>query len=84
MTVDLERCIGCKSCEAACKQEHGLGPGEFRNKVVWLGDTGQAAGGFLPLACLQCDRPACLRACAASAISKDENTGVVQIDDAAL
>ena len=81
MTVDLERCIGCKSCEAACKQEHGLGPGEFRNKVVWLGDTGQAAGGFLPLACLQCERPACLRACAASAISKDEKTGVVQIDE---
>ena len=34
MNIDLERCIGCKSCEAACKQEHGLGPGEFRNKVV--------------------------------------------------
>jgi anaerobic selenocysteine-containing dehydrogenase/Fe-S-cluster-containing dehydrogenase component len=81
MNIDLERCIGCKSCEAACKQEHGLGPGEFRNKVVWLGDAGQSAGGFLPIACQQCDRPACLRACAASAISRDEKTGVVQIDE---
>ena len=81
MIVDLERCIGCKSCEAACKQEHGLGPGEFRNKVVWLGEAGQAAGGFLPVACQQCDRPACLRACAASAISKDGKTGVVQINE---
>ncbi|MGB0233534.1 MAG: 4Fe-4S binding protein, partial [Candidatus Puniceispirillaceae bacterium] len=26
--IDLERCIGCKSCEAACKAEHGLGPTE--------------------------------------------------------
>lgn len=24
--VDLSRCIGCRSCEAACSQEHGLGP----------------------------------------------------------
>ena len=34
LMIDLERCIGCKSCEVACKQEHGLGPGEYRNKVV--------------------------------------------------
>ena len=43
LMFDLERCIGCKSCEAACKQEHGLGPGEYRNRVVWLPD-GEAPG----------------------------------------
>ena len=40
LMIDLERCTGCKSCEAACKQENQLGPLEHRNKVVWLGDTG--------------------------------------------
>ena len=37
LMIDTQRCIGCKSCEVACKQEHGLGPGERRNRVLWLG-----------------------------------------------
>ncbi len=83
LSVDLERCIGCKSCEAACKQEHGLGPGEFRTRVAWLGDPGRTAVNFLPMMCQQCQRPACLRACGVhpKALSKDERTGVVRIDE---
>ena len=44
LMIDMDRCIGCKSCEAACKQEHGLGPHEYRNKVLWLETPGGAAG----------------------------------------
>jgi len=81
LMIDLERCIGCKSCEAACKQEHGLGPGEYRNKVVWLGDPGEAALDFLTVTCQHCERPACLRACPVNpkAIVKDPATGVVSV-----
>jgi len=77
LMIDLERCIGCKSCEVACKQEHGLGPGEFRNRVVWLGDRGGPALDFLTVTCQHCDRPACLRACPVNpkAITKDPETG---------
>jgi Fe-S-cluster-containing dehydrogenase component len=66
LLIDLERCTGCKSCEVACKAEHGLGPGERRNRVLWLGgesNDGSASLDFLKLACQQCERPACLRAC---------------------
>ena len=81
LMIDLERCIGCKSCEAACKQEHGLGPGEYRNKVVWLGDASGAALDFLTVTCQHCERPACLRACPVNpkAIVKDPVTGVVSV-----
>lgn len=83
LMIDLERCIGCKSCEVACKQEHGLGPGEFRNKVVWLGDPTQPALDFLTVSCQHCDRPACLRACPVNpkAITKDPETGIVRVDE---
>ncbi len=88
LMIDLERCTGCKSCEAACKAEHGLGPGERRNRVLWL--PGEARNGaerpaldFLTMACQHCERPACLRACPVTpkAISKDPETGIVQVHE---
>ena len=81
LMIDLERCIGCKSCEAACKAEHGLGPGERRNRVVWLGGDNGPTLDFLKLACQHCERPACLRACPVEpkAIRKDVETGIVSI-----
>ncbi len=83
LLIDLERCIGCKSCEAACKAEHGLGPGENRNRVIWLGDQMQPGLDFLAMSCQHCERPACLRACPVTpkAISKDPVTGVVSVNE---
>lgn len=81
LMIDLERCIGCKSCEAACKAEHGLGPSERRNRVIWLGGDQGPTLDFLKLACQHCDRPACLRACPVEpkAIRKDAETGIVSV-----
>lgn len=81
LLVDLERCTGCRACEAACKLENRLGEGMFRNRVFWLaperpGDRFE----FVFAVCQQCVRPACLRACGAAAIGKDADTGVVEID----
>ncbi|MDX1433691.1 MAG: molybdopterin-dependent oxidoreductase, partial [Gammaproteobacteria bacterium] len=83
LMIDLDRCTGCKSCEAACKQEHGLGPGEYRNKVLWLETPGAAKVDLLAVTCQHCDRPACLRACPVNpkAIVKDAITGVVAVDE---
>jgi anaerobic selenocysteine-containing dehydrogenase/Fe-S-cluster-containing dehydrogenase component len=83
LLIDTERCTGCKSCEVACKQEHRLGPGEARNKVVWLAEQDAAGLSFLTLACQHCERPACLRACPVhpKAIEKDPVTGVVRVNE---
>ncbi len=81
LMIDLERCTGCKSCEVACKQEHRLGPLEYRNKVVWLSDEAAPGLAFLTLTCQHCERPACVRACPVNpkAIEKDPVTGVVSV-----
>jgi len=85
LSIDMARCIGCKSCEVACKQEHGLGPGERRNRVLWLsgGEEAKSPLSYLTLACQHCDRPACLRACPVNpkAIEKDPVTGVVSVSE---
>ncbi len=86
--IDLERCIGCKSCEAACKQTNALGPNSYRNRVMWFvtqQDSVDNVPGidFLTVTCQQCERPACLRACPVypKAIDKDPVTGVVSINE---
>jgi len=90
LMIDLERCTGCKSCEAACKQTNALGPNSYRNRVMWFDEQQSNATepsparlDFLTVTCQQCERPACLRACPVhpKAISKDPVTGVVSIDE---
>lgn len=81
LLIDLERCTGCRACEAACKLENRLSEGIFRNRVYWLApDDERSRFEFVVSVCQQCVRPACLRACGAGAISKRADTGVVEID----
>jgi len=89
LMIDLERCTGCKSCEAACKQTNALGPHTYRNRVIWFNEQQSSIEtdsmprlDFLTVTCQQCERPACLRACPVhpKAIEKDPLTGVVSVN----
>lgn len=81
LSIDIERCTGCRACEAACKLENRLAAGIFRNRVYWIEPTAHDERfEFLVSLCQQCTRPACLRACGAAAITKRPDTGVVEID----
>ncbi|MCP4379570.1 MAG: 4Fe-4S dicluster domain-containing protein, partial [bacterium] len=89
LMIDLERCTGCKSCEAACKQTNALGPHTYRNRVMWFSEQEASVGraspprlDFLTVTCQQCARPACLRACPVhpKAIEKNPLDGVVSVN----
>ncbi len=74
MTVDLDRCVGCGACAAACYAENNIGiVGEERviegREMAWLqveryldpDDMEKVV--FLPMMCQQCDNAPCESVC---------------------
>lgn len=79
LMADIDLCIGCFSCETACKQEHKLPRGPRWMKVVEVGPTeidGRLIMDFVPMHCRHCGSPPCMAACPVEAISK-RNDGIV-------
>lgn len=82
LVIDLDRCIGCKSCEVACKQENGVVLGSKWNSVVIVGPTGTYPDMemyYLPTVCQQCENPECVKVCPTGASYQRED-GVVLVD----
>lgn len=82
LVVDLDRCIGCKSCEVACKQENGVVLGSYWNKVKQMGPRGKYPDlqmYFLPVMCQQCISPECVRVCPTGASYKNEEN-IILVD----
>lgn len=80
--VDLNRCVGCRTCEAACDLAWGTSP-EVSFRQVGTVEGGQfpdARRMFLSLACHHCDEPACAEACPTNAYVKRDDDGVVIVD----
>ncbi len=74
MVVDLDRCIGCGACSAACYAENNIGiVGEERvlegREMTWLSierfqDPHQKSKvTFLPMLCMHCDNAPCESVC---------------------
>ena len=86
IVVDLNRCIGCLGCEAACKMEHDVPLGEYWNKVVPVGPYGTFPNikqYWLPTMCQQCQNAPCIETCPTGASYRDEETGIVLVNQEA-
>jgi len=73
--VDIEKCLGCKSCEVACAVAHS------QSKDLWLAIAErplpqarvrvEAAEGFaIPLHCRHCEDAPCVQVCPTHAMSR--------------
>jgi anaerobic dimethyl sulfoxide reductase subunit B (iron-sulfur subunit) len=77
-----DNCIGCRSCEAGCKQEFDVPLGVKRRRVIIQeeGKYPDVKVRYISSACNHCEEPSCLKACPVGAISKEEEFGAVLID----
>ena len=82
MVIEEDRCVGCYACMVACKAEHDVPDGVFRNWVVEYskGKFPYLYVKFQPQQCNHCDNAPCIRACPTGASFKRED-GIVRIDE---
>ena len=79
---DADLCMGCHSCEVACKMEHDLPAGVNRVCIVTEGPAivdGEPKLSFKRVRCLHCPQPPCLKVCPTGAIKKRPD-GIVFIE----
>jgi len=81
MVIDLQKCVGCNSCTVACRAEQGTPAGVHFHKVVKYeaGRYPNAKMKFLPMPCMHCQNPPCLKVCPTGATYQCED-GLVLID----
>ena len=80
--VDLQRCIGCRTCQVACKDRRDLqsaGPRPRRVDSFECGTYPDVSLFHLALSCNHCDEPACVAGCPTAALHK-AGDGTVQYD----
>jgi Fe-S-cluster-containing dehydrogenase component len=92
MLYDATKCIGCKSCVVACKEEAGLpadtrsnklydapdGLNEYTKNVIQL-YKGNSEYSYVKKQCMHCVDPACVGACMLGALKKGD-FGIVSYD----
>jgi Fe-S-cluster-containing dehydrogenase component len=81
MVIDLKRCYGCYSCVMACKQANCTPPGVFWSRVL-RGEMGvfpSSVRQALPVLCMQCEEPDCMKVCPTGATYQTDDK-IVRVD----
>ena len=71
-------CTGCRTCELACSFTHAQ-DGKVGRSRIYPQDGGYKDL-YVPVVCLQCEDPACVKSCLVDAIHFNENTGAYEIN----
>ena len=81
MVIDLKRCYGCYSCVMACKQANCTPPGVFWSRVLRgeMGEYPNSVRQALPVLCMQCEEPDCMKVCPTGATYQAEDK-IVRVD----
>ncbi len=75
-----EACTGCRFCEMVCSLEYdktGINPERSRIKILNNSDKGL----YTPSTCRLCLDAPCVESCPTQALSQNNETGVVAVDE---
>ena len=80
---DQRACVGCRTCQIACKDKNDLKVGMlFRNVTSYeTGSFPEAKIYHYSATCNNCAQPACVAICPTGAMHIDEEDGTTQHDD---
>lgn len=75
---DSEKCTGCGICELVCSavKERGFNPLLSRIRMARMEPFANMA-----IACRLCETPKCVKSCPRKALTADEKTGVISVDE---
>jgi len=69
--IDITQCVGCNSCQAACKQANNLPNGEENHLSPTAYTALQTYGDvYVRRMCQHCDKPTCVSVCPVGALTK--------------
>lgn len=89
MAIDLDRCIGCRTCAVVCKNYNSQPQGIWWNRVFTSGTpeydvavkvNDQLRMEFVPISCQHCSNAPCETVCPTQATFTDKDTGTVLVD----
>lgn len=97
MLYDATKCIGCRSCEVACKKVNGM-PTEYDAQGIWDAPQDLSAKtmtivklykgtdehSFIKRQCMHCVDPVCVSGCPTSALVKQANGAITWNADACV
>ena len=77
LVVEPHLCTGCRSCELACAFTHGQNGRPGASRCITISKNEEE---HVSVLCLQCDHAACVKVCPVTAITQDEATRIVHVD----
>lgn len=82
MVIHQDRCIDCELCKRACAETNHVPEYGYRTTILerYVEDAIGQKREFVPVLCMHCNNPPCVRACPVKATYKDKENGIVMMN----